>query len=104
MALSKKKSRIITLDKVKYRWVVSPDSGYNVFVAEQESVKGRKIEVYFPMSEEHDLEKSLKIIKPADAAIIVRSALSLGWNPEETGSPLVFDFLDNKLEKRFKKG
>jgi hypothetical protein len=45
---------------------------------------------------------NLKIIKPKDSEAIIRQALQLGWNPEEPGSPIVYDLIDNKLLKRKK--
>ena len=31
MALPKKNSRTIVIDDIKYRWLVGPNDGYNVF-------------------------------------------------------------------------
>jgi hypothetical protein len=107
MALNKKKSRLITIEPNQYRWVVSPNSGFNVFVAEKENIKGRKIEVYFdmyinkfksrfvPMAKEE-----LKIIKPKDAESIIRQAIIKGWNPDERGRPVVFDLEGEKIIER----
>jgi hypothetical protein len=47
MALPKKKSRTISIDNIIYRWLVGPNDGYNVFVAQKEGVEGRIIEVLF---------------------------------------------------------
>ncbi|UTW67965.1 hypothetical protein KFE94_07570 [bacterium SCSIO 12643] len=90
-----------------YRWVVSPDSNFVVFIAEKEGVKGRKIEVYinseinsywtkFP-----DVEGiNMRIIKPKDAESIIKQALNLGWVPDQKDSPMVFDLIDDELIKR----
>jgi hypothetical protein len=107
MALPKKKSRPITIDGVTYRWLVGPNDGYNVFVAEKEETKKSRIEVYF----ETDINKfwvefpyveglNLKIIKPKDAEIIIRQALESGWDPDVKGAPGVYDFKEDKLIKR----
>lgn len=107
MTLSKKKSRPITVNHVDYRWTISPDCGYMVFVAEKNHVKGRKIQVYidseihtywdrFPNVNTHNM----RVIKPKDAESIIKQAIVLGWNPEEKGPPLVFDLDDNDLKKR----
>jgi hypothetical protein len=45
---------------------------------------------------------NLKIIKPKDSETIIRQALELGWNPEESGSPIVYDLIDNNLLRRKK--
>lgn len=47
MVLPKKKSKTIVIDGIKYRWLVGPNDGYNVFVAQKEGINGRIIEVYF---------------------------------------------------------
>ncbi len=109
MALPKKKSRIINIDGIQYRWLVGPNDGYNVFVAEKENFKGQKIEVYFDTDinsywvEFPNVEGlNLKILKPKDAESIIKQALKDGWNPEKKGSPIVFDLKNNKIIKREK--
>ena len=98
--LSKKKSRPITVGERNYRWAISPDSGYVVFVAESADTPARKIEVYvdsdigqmwveFPNKD----GLNFKVIKPKDAASIIGQAVEQGWNPSEKGEPLVFDYL-----------
>jgi hypothetical protein len=107
MALPKKKSRTIVIDNIKYRWIVGPNDGYNIFIAQKDGVNGRIIEVYFKMyinsywTEFPNVDNlNLKIIKPKDSESIIRQALQLGWNPEEKGIPLVYDLIDDKLLKR----
>lgn len=89
MTLSRKKSRLIVVDENQYRWVISPDSGYVVYVAEKEGFKGRKIEVYIDSEINTYWEKfpnvdtiNMRIIKPKDSELIIRQALQLGWKPE----------------------
>lgn len=107
MTLPKKKSRIINIDGVKYRWMVGPNDGYNVFVAEKEHIKGLKIQVHFDIevnrssSEFSDTNNlNLKILKPKDAETIIRQALNDGWEPEKKGRPIVFDLKDDRIIKR----
>lgn len=107
MAFPKKKSRTILIDNIKYQWLVGPNDGYNIFVAQKAGVHGRIIEVYFDTTinsywvEFPNIDhSSLKIITPRDSETIIRQALQLGWNPEEKGKPLVFDWHDNKVVKR----
>ena len=109
MTLPKKKSRLITIDTTKYHWLVGPNDGYNVFVAEKVGIKGRKIEIYFDtdinkfwVEFPHVQDLNLKIIKPRDAALIIRQAINQGWNPDEKGEPIVFDLKSEKLIKRQK--
>ena len=107
MALNQKNSRPITIDGEKFRWLVSPVKDHIVFVAEKEGIKGRKIEIHidseinefwlrFPNVE----GMNLKVIKPKDASFLIESALELGWNPEEKGSPLVFEWRDKNLVEK----
>ncbi|MFT3701764.1 MAG: hypothetical protein QM802_05315 [Agriterribacter sp.] len=107
MAFSRKKSRTVLIDNIKYCWLVGSNDGYNVFVAQKEVGTGRKIEVYFETDinsywvEFLNVDKlNLKIIKPKDSETIIRQALQLGWNPEQKGSPLVYDLIDNRVVKR----
>ncbi|MFK8161448.1 MAG: hypothetical protein AB8H12_03210 [Lewinella sp.] len=107
MALSKKHSRLITVDNQRFRWLVSPNDGYCIFIAEKEEVNGQKIEVYFDTDINNfwlsfpDVEHlNLKVLYPKDAAPIIGQALKDGWKPDKKGSPLVFDWKDNKIIKR----
>ncbi len=98
MALSKKKSRLITIGDTPYRWLVSSNMGKNVFVAEQEGVKGCRMEAYFERYKNIfanpgllKSKENLMIIKPGDAASIILQALDHGWTPDSKGKPMVFD-------------
>lgn len=107
MAIPKKKSRIIHIDQVEYRWIVGPNDGYNLFYAEKEGTKGRMITIFFDTDinefwvEFPFVDKlNLKILKPKDAEFIIRQALKMGWNPDEKGIPIIFDWKENELIKR----
>jgi hypothetical protein len=107
MALPKKKARIITVDRIQYNWLVGPNDGFNLFVAQKLGVQGQKIEVYFNTDlNAHWTELpytsplNLKIIKPREAAVIIQQALQLGWRPDEKGKPLVYDLLGESLIPR----
>lgn len=102
MTVSKKNSRRIVVKDEMYRWTVSPDSGFLVFVAEHGTIKGRRIEVYVRSEINHlwtnfpnTNEMNLKIIKPSDAAQFITQAIYLGWNPQQAGKPIVFDLKSN---------
>lgn len=112
MALPKKKSRVISIDGEKYRWLVGPNDGFNVFVAQKEGIEGRIIEVQFDTEiNAYWVEfpnvgnLNLKIIKPKDSEAIIRQALQSGWNPEEKGKPIRYKLLNDTLlrwEERIK--
>ncbi len=107
MALPKNKSRIISIDNIEYRWLVGPNDSYTIFAAQKEGVKGRIIEVYFKtdiaafwVDFPNVKNLNLKIIYPKDSETIIRQTLQLGWNPDEKGNPLIYDFIENKVIKR----
>jgi hypothetical protein len=43
MTLSGRNSRTIIINDEIFRWAISPGSGYLVFVAEHETIKGQRI-------------------------------------------------------------
>lgn len=107
MSLPKKKSRLITVDDLQFRCMIGTNNGYNIFYAELEGAKGQIIEVFF----DTDIDKywvefpnvsnlNLKVLKPKEFVFIIRDALKLGWNPEEKGKPLLFDFQKERLTQR----
>ena len=89
MAIPNKNSRKIFVADETYRWIISPDDGFIVFVVEHENVKGRRLEV--------NIHSNSKIINPKDAELIIYRAIEKGWNPKEKGSPLIFDLSDDYL-------
>ena len=103
----KKKIRLNTIDAVKYHWMVRGGVGYCVFMAEKAGTKGRKLEVYFDtdinqfwVEFPNVQELNLKIIKPKEAALLIRQAIEKGWNSDEKEIPVVFDLKGNMLIKR----
>jgi hypothetical protein len=109
MSFPKRKIRRISIDGIKYHWLVGPNDGFNVYVAQKEGFEGRRIEVNFSTeinSHWPDYPKTdnpnLKIIKPKQSESIIRQALHLGWKPEEKGKPIQYDLVDDKLVERKK--
>jgi hypothetical protein len=104
MAFPKKESKIITIDEVKYRWMVGPNDDYNYFYAQNERGEGQKIAVQFGMYIDenkipHVTKSDLIIIKPREAELIIRQALVLGWNADEKGPTLFFRLNGDKVIK-----
>lgn len=98
MTIGKRKSRTININGEIFRWVVSPGSGFLVFVLEHETIKGQRIEVYiesdtndywinFPYIE----NMNLRLVKPYVVRRMIVQAISLGWKYKETGRPIVFN-------------
>ena len=95
MALAKKGSRRITVEGVPYRWVLSPDDGYMVLVAESESTPGQRLEAFFQY---HDLYEPAKpevsrivgqrrAVTPGVVREVILAALTRGWQPSQRGLP-----------------
>ncbi|MEM6552909.1 MAG: hypothetical protein AAF750_12385 [Planctomycetota bacterium] len=74
MAIPKKGSRTLVVDDYKYRWAMSPDSGFMVLVVEAEHGAGQRVEAYFDYSEEP--------ITPAIVRTVIFEALRKNWDPE----------------------
>jgi hypothetical protein len=104
MTLRKKNSRTIKVGEAEYRWTISPGKTQIIFVAESNETKGRKLEVIvdsdidrFWVEFPNVQDLNLKVMNPRDAAKIISQALALGWNPTEKGTPLRFEFKNEKL-------
>ena len=93
MALAKKGTRLITIDGTGYRWVVSPDDGYMVLVAELARQPGQRLEVFFRY---HDVYETVgpgalrivgqrRSIGPRVARTVILAALARGWQPTVRG-------------------
>ncbi|ULL16409.1 hypothetical protein DVH26_19360 [Paenibacillus sp. H1-7] len=107
MTINKKTSRKIVVNEEHFVWTVSPGSGYIIMIAELESYKGRRLEVYiasdidslwvnFPNTE----HLNIKVIRPNVVEYFIRQAFEEGWNPKEKGAPIVFKFDGKQLVKR----
>jgi hypothetical protein len=89
MALAKKGTRRITVDGVAYRWVVSPDDGYLVLVAEWDGGPGQRLEAFFQYHDvcEPSEAGAFRIagqrcsISPGVVRAVILSALATGWKP-----------------------
>jgi hypothetical protein len=95
MALASKGTRRITVEGVGYRWVVAPDDGYMVLVAERADDPGQRLEAYFKY---HDILEpagsassrivgQLRSISPGVARSVILAALSRGWQASRKGLP-----------------
>jgi hypothetical protein len=93
MALAMKGSRRITVAGTLYRWVLSPDDGYMVLVAELRDQPGQRLEAFFRY---HDLYEpaeggSLRIVgqrRSVSSGVvrtIILAALARGWEPSQRG-------------------
>jgi hypothetical protein len=83
----------MVVDGAAYRWVVSPDDGYLVLVAELADDPGQRLEVIF---EYHDVYAPVGSsargilgqrgsVRPAVVRAAIQVALSRGWQPARRG-------------------
>jgi hypothetical protein len=93
MGLAKRGTRRIVVDGVAYRWVVSPDDGYLVLVAELADEPGQRLEAFFRY---HDVYEPLgegvlrivgqrRSIRPGVVRAVILAALGRGWQPSQRG-------------------
>jgi len=98
MSLSKRKSRIISVDSTEYRWSPSKDSGYMVLVVQHINGKGRKLEIIISDDKNIVIENgsysievgdsNKLIITPKLVELMIRDSKKIGWNPEAMGPPM----------------
>ena len=91
MGLAKKGSRSIDVNGSRFRWVVSPDSGYMVLVVELAEHPGQRLEAHFSYGDQHDEEAGAirqgAKVTPKIVRATILAALSKGWRPEERNQP-----------------
>jgi hypothetical protein len=95
MALARKGSRSITVEGAAYRWVVAPNDGYMLLVAEPANGLGQRLEAYFgyhDIYEPAEAEASRVVgqrrsIRPGVVRAVVQAALGRGWQPSKRGLP-----------------
>ncbi|WP_372371068.1 hypothetical protein [Candidatus Uabimicrobium sp. HlEnr_7] len=85
MALRKKGSRVITVDDIKYRWVVATDKKGLHFVAEYADEPGQRIVVAFHREDQNGEATS---VTPADVQSLIKIALQKGWKPQKKAHQL----------------
>lgn len=95
------------VDEEVYKWTVSPDSGYAVFVAESGTIKGSRVEVIVPSycndywpSFPYVKEHNMRVVTPGDAARFISQAILQGWEPQKRGSPMLFSLVNETIIRR----
>jgi hypothetical protein len=79
MAIAKKGTRIIVVGGERYRWVVSPDSGYMALVIERAEGEGQRLATVFEQS---------AVVTSGVVAAVIEGAQQLGWVPRQLGTEL----------------
>ncbi len=109
MALSRKHSRAIEVDGEQYRWAISPDSDFYVLVVQLGSGRGTRLEIIVDVDDHPLTEKSSSvghgssdqlILTPLLVGELIRSARSIGWEPNSLGAPVELSVVDGHLSVR----
>lgn len=45
--MSQAKPKIITINEIKYHWLVKPQEGYNIISVQKDATRGQKLEVHY---------------------------------------------------------
>jgi len=89
MALSKKKSRPISVDGKDYRWVFFENSGWNDITIQSASGRGQKLVIQQNWSHKGTPYINLEApITPSIVRQMIESALQHSWTPEKSGPEL----------------
>lgn len=95
MGLAKRGTRRLVVDSVAYRWVVSPDDGYMVLVAELADAPGQRLEAFFRYHDIYEPQGAgvlrvvgqRRAIRPGVVRAVIEAALGRGWQPSQLGLP-----------------
>lgn len=95
MGLAKRGTRRIVVGGVPYRWVVSPDDGYMVLVAELADAPGQRLEAFVRYHDVYEPQGAgvlrivgqLRAVRPGVVRAVIEAALSRGWRPSQHGLP-----------------
>jgi hypothetical protein len=86
MALSKKKSRPISVGQYQYRWQFFENSGWNDITIQIAEGPGTKLVVQFPW--EHKGTPYISLLPPVTPSIVrnlIEAAQEIGWQPDMPG-------------------
>ena len=86
MGLARKGSRRIKVAGRDYRWVVSPDSGFLVMVAELDAEPGQRLEAQFEYSSA-EARGTSTALTPSTVRATIEQAREAGWQPTKRGLP-----------------
>lgn len=99
MALSKKKSRPITVDDIDYRWIFFENSGWNDLTIQAASGKGGKLAIQINWEKKHSDPLPYMSITPSFVEQSIKYAHANGWQPEVNGKPFKCKFRDGSFSK-----
>ncbi|MBV7270619.1 hypothetical protein [Winogradskyella luteola] len=108
MAIPKKGTRKIVVNKLNFRWLIRKKATYTqsdygigkLHVAiELEENPGTSLFIYTDRNHPKDIGTEIvNPVKPSDIAKWIQQALELGWNPSKSGTPFCTKTINEKME------
>ena len=109
MALPKKKSRLISVEDTKFRYIIStgkPDEHWNFrlsLIVQDASGKGNILKIEGLVTRDFWLDfpnsrnkENYPVLKPKDVAEAIKYGIKSGWQPKENNKPFILK-LDNSF-------
>lgn len=87
MALNKKKSRLITVQGLEYRWIFFENSGWNDLTIQPASGIGSKLIIQISWDQNNSEPLPYKPVKPSFVAEAIKYGLKNGWGQNIEGKP-----------------
>ncbi|WP_353777682.1 hypothetical protein [Winogradskyella sp. 3972H.M.0a.05] len=108
MSIPKKGTRKISVNELKFRWLIRKKATYTQSVygigklhvaVELEENPKTSLLIHTDRNHPNDIETEIvNPIKPSDISNWIKQALELGWNPSKFGSPFRTKIVENKVE------
>ncbi len=97
MALSKKKSRPITVDGIEYRWIFFENSGWNDLTIQSASGKGDKLTVQIKWEPDPGDTLPYKTITPSFVEQAIKFGKVNGWSEDTQRKPFHCRYSDGSF-------
>ncbi|MAX69626.1 MAG: hypothetical protein CMC76_00775 [Flavobacteriaceae bacterium] len=108
MAIPKKRTRKISVNKLKFRWLIRKKATYTQSVhgtgklhvaIELEENPGMSLFIHTDRKHPNDIgTKTVNPIIPSDISNWIKQAYELGWNPSESGNPFRTKIVNDRIE------
>ncbi|MGI9379152.1 MAG: hypothetical protein ACR2OW_05820 [Methyloligellaceae bacterium] len=100
MAISKSKSRPITVEGIDYRWALFENSGWNDLTVQSASGNGKKLTVQIEWNPDNVSPLPYNPVKPSFVEMAIKFGLENGWNPNIEGKPFECRFTESAFSTR----
>lgn len=102
MALPKKRSRTIVVDEIVYRYIVTGNDDYIDLIIEQEEAQGQRMTVSFRYHSTTEKSTGRIVQRNQITPVVVKRTIEFGlknsWTPNQKGTELRFNWLDDEIE------